>query len=114
MLSVADIPIAGIQFTGIIGVVWWRGKEYRLATYLGARVVAQHDRRVCIRQGDLELEAQLLETKERTLSAPKQGAMVRTIRESVACRAGYRFRKRGRTLFSFVSDRASFEYESPS
>ena len=27
MLSVADIPMAGIRFTGIIGVVLWRGKE---------------------------------------------------------------------------------------
>lgn len=35
MLSVADIPLAGIQFTGIIGVVLWKGQEYRLATYLG-------------------------------------------------------------------------------
>ena len=39
MLSVADIPIAGIHFTGIIGNILWEGKEYRLATYLGARLV---------------------------------------------------------------------------
>lgn len=39
MLSVADIPMAGIHFTGIIGAILWMGKEYRIATYLGARVV---------------------------------------------------------------------------
>lgn len=114
MLSVADIPVMGIHFTGIIGVVLWKGKEYRLATYLGARVAEHHDRKVRIRQGRLELEVQLLSETDKPLRAPKQGEMVRTIRESAACRACYRFRKGGRTLFSFESDRASFEYEYPS
>ena len=44
MLSVADIPMAGIRFTGIIGVVLWRGKEYRIATYLGAKVVKRQNK----------------------------------------------------------------------
>ena len=39
MLSVADIPMVGIRFTGVIGAILWHGKEYRLATYLGAKVV---------------------------------------------------------------------------
>ncbi len=111
MLSVADIPVMGIHFTGIIGVVLWRGKEYRLATYLGAKVVEHRDRKVRICQRQLELEVQLLSETDKPLSAPRQGAMVRTIHENVACRAFYRFRKGGRTLFSFESDRASFEYE---
>ncbi len=111
MLSVADIPIAGIHFTGIIGVVLWKGKEYRMATYLGARAVLVENRRVKIIQGNLELEAWLLEEEGRPLKAPKTGNMVRTIHESVASRACYRFRKGGITLFSFETDNASFEYE---
>lgn len=39
MLSIADIPIGGFHFTGVIGIVHLRGKEYRLATYLGAKAV---------------------------------------------------------------------------
>ena len=39
VLCVAEIPLAGFRFTGVIGVVLWRGREYRLATYLGARAV---------------------------------------------------------------------------
>ena len=111
MLSVADIPVMGIHFTGIIGVVLWRGKEYRLATYLGARIVEHRDRKVRIRQRDLELEVQLLSETDKLLRAPKQGAMTRTIRENAACRAFYRFQKGGRMLFSFETNRASFEYE---
>lgn len=113
MLSVAEIPIGGIHFTGIIGVVLWRGKEYRVATYLGARVVQLQDRTVRIVQGNLELEVCLQKASERPLKAPAKGDMVRTIHESAACRASYRLRKEGRTLLDFETDRASFEYEYP-
>ena len=114
MLSVADIPMAGIHFTGIIGVVLWQGKEYRVATYLGARAVQIQNKMVRIVQGNLELEARLLKTAEHPLKAPAKGDMVRTIHESAACRASYRFCKEGRTFFAFETDRASFEYEYPS
>lgn len=111
MLSVADIPIGGFHFTGIIGFVLWKGKEYRIATYLGARAVQIRDGRVQIVQGDLKLEVRLLNASECPLKAPAKGNMVRTIHESAACRAFYRFRKRARPLFEFETDRASFEYE---
>lgn len=113
MLSVADIPMAGVHFTGIIGFVLWHGKEYRLATYLGAKVVQNKNRMVRIIQGDMELEVRLIEASERPLKAPAKGDMVRTIHESAACRASYRFRKGSRTLFDFETDKASFEYEYP-
>lgn len=61
MLSVADIPMAGIHFTGIIGVVLWHGKEYRLATYLGAKVSQNQNGKIRIVQGNMELEVCLLE-----------------------------------------------------
>lgn len=111
MLSVADIPMAGIRFTGIIGVVLWQGKEYRLATYLGAGAVKIQNGMVRVTQGSLELEARLLEAAGRPLKAPAKGDMVRTIHESASCRAFYRFCKGGCTLFSFETDRASFEFE---
>ncbi len=110
MLSVADIPIAGIHFTGIIGAVLWQGKEYRIATYLGGRVVQIQNNIVRIKQGNLELEARLFKASGRPLKAPAKGDMVRTIHESASCRAFYRFRKKGRTLFAFETDRASFEF----
>lgn len=111
MLSVADIPIAGIHFTGIIGVVLWRGKEYRIATYLGAGVVQIKNKMVRVIQGNMELDVRLIETFERPLRAPANGKMIRTIHESASCRAFYRFRKGGCTLFAFETDRASFEFE---
>ena len=111
MLSVADIPLAGSYFTGIIGFVLWKGKEYRIATYLGARVVQIQNKIVRIIQGSLELEVRLLKASNRPLKAPKDGDMMRTIHESAACRVYYRFCVRTGTLFCFETDRASFEYE---
>lgn len=114
MLSVADIPMAGFHFTGVIGFVLWQGKEYRLATYLGARAVQIRDRMVRIVQGNMELEARLLDADARPLKAPARGDMVRTIHESASCRAFYRFRQEGRTIIEFETNMASFEYEYPS
>lgn len=111
MLSVAEIPLAGLCFTGIIGIVLWKGKEYRLATYLGARVVQKANHVLLIRQGNLELEARLLEQKPQPLQAPVNGAMQRMIHENITCKAFYRFRQNGVTQFAFEIDKASFEYE---
>ena len=79
MLSVADIPMAGIHFTGVIGAILWKGKEYRVATYLGARAVQIKNNTVRVIQGNLELDARLLEASECPLKAPTKGDMVRTI-----------------------------------
>ena len=111
MLAVADVPVAGFHFRGIIGVVLWKGREYRLATYLGAKAVQIRNGRLRIVQGNLELEARLLEKVRSPLNAPANGDMVRTIHENAACRAFYRFRKGEYPIFSFTTDRASFEYE---
>ena len=111
MLSAAEIPLGRVRFIGIIGFVLWRGKEYRIATYLGARVTLLKDKMVCIRQGKMELTAQLLESSGHSLKAPVKGNMVRTIHESVSCRAYYCFRKNECIFFEFETERASFEYE---
>lgn len=111
MLSVADIPIVGFHFRGSIGVVVLDGREYRFATYLGAKTSEIGNGRVKVLQGRMELEAELLEKTGKPLRAPAQGEMARTIHESAACRARSRFRKNGRTLLAFETDRASFEYE---
>lgn len=111
MLSAAHIPLAGIHFTGVIGAVLWKGEEYRIATYLGAQVVRIQNKMVRVIQGNLELEVRLLERSGHPLRAPVRGNMVRLIRESAACRAFYRLRKNGRTLFAFETDKASFEFE---
>lgn len=111
MLSVAHIPMAGLHFQGVIGIVLLDGREYRLATYLRAKADRIRNGLVRVVQGSLELEAELLERTGKPLQAPARGDMVRTIHECAACRARYRFRKDNRTILAFETDRASFEYE---
>ncbi len=111
MLSVADIPVGLFSFTGVIGAVFLDGKEYRLATYLGARVKKLSGGEVVVAQGDMRLRARLVERNEHLLRAPSVGAMSRTIRESASCRAEYTLVKDGKVMLDFESAKASFEYE---
>ena len=111
MLSVADIPLGAIHFTGIIGVILWHGKEYRIATYLGAKAAYIGNGKIAVSQGRLKLTATLIKKQDNPLYAPVRGGMKRLIRESLSCTARYSFEEDGKTLFDFNTDRASFEYE---
>lgn len=113
MLSLADIPLLGFHFTGVIGVIWLNGKEYRIATYLGARVSRIGEAEVTVRQGGYTFTARLLERNAQPLLAPANGSMCRTIHESASCKAYYRFSHQGKVLCEFVSDSAGFEFEYP-
>lgn len=111
MLSVADIPLFGFNFTGIIGIVMLNGKEYRLATYLGAKIKHIGENTVIIKQSDYCLTAKLIEKNTYPLYAPINGEMSRIIHESASCKAYYRFSCKSKILCEFTSDTASFEYE---
>ena len=111
MLSVADIPFLGDSFTGIIGIVFFDGQEYRISTYLGARPVFIGSGIAIVRQGDYTLAAQLKTGESEFLRAPVRGAMTRNIRESISSRVRYLFTKGNKVIFDFISDCASFEDE---
>lgn len=111
MLSVAEIPYMGMKFTGIIGVVLLDHHEYRIATYLGAKVISIGNGKISVQQGEYFLSAELVQKYEAPLRAPNHGKMSRIIRESLLCTAHYSFEKDGEALLDFSSDLASFEYE---
>ena len=111
MLSVADIPFRGFHFTGIIGIILLNGKEYRIATYLGAKVTHISRNSVTVKQGNFQLTASLIEKNAHPLYAPDNGRMCRTIHESASCKAYYRFSYKEKILCEFTSKRASFEFE---
>lgn len=111
MLSVANIPFCGLHFNGVISAIHYLGKEYRLATYLGARPVHIQDGKVIIKQGNKQLIVQRLEKKGHPLAAPVDGNMSRTIHETAACKAYFHYQQNGKTIFEFESDQVAFEYE---
>lgn len=111
MASVADVPLPVGQITGCICSVFYRGKEYRLASYLGVKVLCCTKRRLVLRQGRYRLEADFPEIRGRQLNAPDDGKMSRKIIENPACRIRYAFWEDGRLLFDMTSGQASLECE---
>lgn len=111
MASVAHIPFCGLSFTGCICSVVYGGREYRLATYQGVRIVEASCRRLVLRQGRYLLEASFAAREAHPLCAPRTDGMTRTIRESNSARARFRFWESGKAVFDLHSENASFECE---
>ena len=111
MLSIADIPFGALHFTGVIGIVYLHGKEYRLATYLGAKAVKINPEEIIVRQGTFMLMVKPQDFSGYSLRAPVSGAMTRTIHEHPSCRVSYRFEDEGVPLLELDAHNAAFEYE---
>lgn len=111
MISAADVPVFGASLFGIIAVVYIDKKEYRLATYLGARAVCVKKNFICIKQGDLILTVKKLSDNSYKLFAPDNGKMNRIIKESPRCSLYCKFRKGDTVIAEFISEQGSFESE---
>ncbi len=109
-VSIAKVPFLGFAFTGCISVLYLNGKEYRLATYLGVRILSASDRYVHLQQGKHLLEIDMEESEAHPLLAPAGGEMSRTIRESSSTPARIRFHENGALLLDARSNTVSFEY----
>jgi tocopherol cyclase len=110
MVSIADIPLAGLSFKGCIGIVRYQGQEYRLATYNGVHIIRCDETGFVLKQKNFVLEADLSVKSPQKLIAPRTGTMSRIIRENAACRARFRFYRDGALLFELQSEDAGFEY----
>lgn len=121
-LSIAEIPLYKIGFTGCIGIVQYRKMEYRFATYLGVRIITYNNKEIQLRQGKYLLRIQFgskgrPETGQTTqtsnsscrLLAPDSGMMVRTIDEQNSCLIQCELFEGSRLIFNLTSDKASLE-----
>jgi tocopherol cyclase len=110
MLSIARIPFGGLRFTGCICAVVYRGREYRLATYDGVRILTSEPHHIVLAQGKLRLEVEVTRADfGRALAAPVLGRMSGVIRECNKARARFRLWERGNLLFDQTSDHVSYE-----
>ena len=111
MLAVATIPILKhVRFTGTICSIQYNKREYRLATYKGARIKAWSEHGAEVVQGKYRLVVEVLEKQGQPLRAPLEGAVGRIIYESLCSKVRYRFWENGHLLFDHTDDGASFEY----
>lgn len=111
MLSVADVPIAGVTINGVIAAIYAYGKEYRLATYLGAKAVSAGEDFAEIKQRGFSLFVKRLSDNSHPLYAPREGKMNRIIRENPKCRLYCRFAKNNSVLLEFITEQGSWESE---
>lgn len=112
MAAVAKIPFCGLKFRGCICVINDRGREYRLATYLGVKILTCTKNNIILKQGKYRLDIRINAGKGHRLSAPQDGEMERTILETVSCPAEFLFFEGQRLIFYKKSEQASFEYEA--
>ena len=110
MAAVAKIPFLGFNFWGCICVVWLNGKEYRLATYKGVKILRCEKNLIELKQGRYHLIIAAKQAKTHLLTAPKLGAMNRLIKESPSCPAMFVFKKDHEVLFSSECEGVSYEY----
>lgn len=110
MVSIADIPFLGFEFKGCIACVLYKGKEYRLATYNGVKIINYDERGLVIKRGKYKLEIEINENYPQRLLAPDGGEMKRTIYENISCTSRFKFYIRDKMIFSLESKNASFEY----
>ncbi|MEA4896833.1 MAG: tocopherol cyclase family protein [Christensenellaceae bacterium] len=113
MLAVAEIPMLGLHFTGIIAVCRVDGRQHRVATYRGARVQRSVDMpgrcEIALIQGGYRLELAVDYDRGGALRAPVLGRMDRTITEYPSCRAHALLSLDGRTLLDAPGRCAGFE-----
>jgi hypothetical protein len=110
MASIADIPFSGFEFKGCICAVYYKNREYRLATYTGVKIIRDDEKGIILKQGKLKLEIDILKNESCGLLAPDKGDMSRTIHEATSCKAEFRFYSGNDMIFDLCSDHTSFEY----
>ena len=111
MVSVARIPFCGLRFRGCICVVWLGGREYRLATYTGVKILRCEPGQIELKQGKYRLSIEVESRPGQKLAAPRSGKMSHIIHESLSCPARFLFARGDEVLFDEKSKRASYEYE---
>lgn len=110
VISVAHIPFCGISFRGLIAIVYYKGKEYRFATYNGGKVLYADEHQLLIKRGPYVLKVDVDKGNGHPLKAPELGDMSRIIHERSACPAVFKFYDGDKKVFVKHSKNASFEY----
>ncbi len=109
MVSVATIPFMATEFTGLISIVYYRGKQYRIATYNGGAPIVVNNNKMIVKNNNYMLRVNWPENIAYGLSAPVKGEMSRTINECPIGEAKFTFYKKNKEIFTLSSDKASIE-----
>ncbi len=110
VVSAATIPLGGFGFNGCLCFVLANGRQYRLATYNGAKITDAGESFIAITKGNYRLEAAAVSPGNGfALAAPIRGEMVRSINETPSCQVEFTLYEKGRRLFEGIGRHASLE-----
>ncbi|MEA5060356.1 MAG: tocopherol cyclase family protein [Candidatus Pelethousia sp.] len=111
MVSIARIPFAGLHFTGCICAILYAGREYRLATYKGVKILAAQPEHICLAQGNLLLEIHVRCSGScHPLRSPVLGEMRGLIHEGNCAAARFNLWENGVSVFDLESGHVGYEY----
>ena len=109
LMSVAEIPFCGLHFGGCICVVMNGEKEYRLATYLGARTVLCGNS-IVVYQGGLRLTADILSMGTGfPLASPRDGKLNGITKENNDAKVHFQLTCKGNVICNLLSVSSGFE-----
>lgn len=104
MLSIAEIPLGVLNFTGIISDISFENKEYKFTTYYGAKLkkydVNNDSISIEIQQGNKILSVSSLSENSNFLFAPSKGKMKREILESISSKIDVQIKEKDKIIFS--------------
>lgn len=113
MFSYADIPFLGFYFKGLIANLYYQGREYRFATYNGAKVVLEQVEpktvHYIIKKGRYLLDIQASSQTEIALASPKDGAMINQIKEGLSGQITIKLYQRGSLIYEDTGHHAGIE-----
>ena len=114
IISVANIPFIGMEFKGFICVVNIDDKEYRFATYNGAKIIKEEIKEknasFHIKKGNLILDVVAKAEESAVLIAPKDGKMVKAIKEGLSGTLKIKLSEtNGKVIFDEIGTNAGVE-----
>ena len=111
--SVAHIPFLGFEFMGFISILKVGSRQYRFATYNGAKVkktVFKDDTvNIVVKRGEYTMEIDAKVKDGRVLKAPKNGIMIDDIKETLEGSVMVRLYCKGDLVYDGQSENAGVE-----
>lgn len=108
--AIADIIFCGFHFQGVIAAIYHGEREYRMATYNGAKALTCTKQNIIIANNALRLEICLPKRKGLILHSPINGKMNGIVKETPACNACFKFFEGDSLVFDMISPKTSCEF----
>ncbi len=113
MFSYATIPFMIFSFKGLIVNLLYEGKEYRFATYNGARIkekkILGNEVQIRLKKGRTLLEVYAKSDKQIDLKSPKKGMMIEQIKEGLSGTVEIKLYHKSKLIYSDKGIHAGIE-----